>query len=878
MLFIRKNRRFFKITSTLLVCLFLLTTIPASAENTSKPAHIMAQPYHSGEDSEITACLIALERALEETETPSELDGILGAIKPGLEERGCEIARSGEIITVRLPDSTLITYSTAGEPIEKLIYRGSPSGPVEGVPSQLADGGSSTLAALTANGTEHLDEVGQINNIILQTRELCHLLGLGCRSGSVELLRRLALVGIYGEIYTDNHHWWVETKLFVLDPRPDRSNDIRRNLADGDGVVIISKNSREADAYLGLKDEDLTAEVQLYMNDKRKNAKWLTYLSSTASKEGLPVPSYIQRELTIINKTKTGTDTDAPSKRLTPYQQRVIDGKVEKPNPILKGHEAEARAILEGVVTGDDPEEAIARLAEHLEERNQQVAEAMIRDTLRQAAGPLDMAMEEKPKPEDSIPPSLTRRMHARHLLSIMNLLTPNNMTGCELIRVIKHGGLTVHRMRLPEAIDKDKMPTEGPPLLKYLLLNPKIYDVTEIDLLYNNKGFLIAVFPVVPMRIRNNKNYSERPKYLDLSPYYFDIPAIGDSEALQKWKVFVDEMKKDRELIEEYQAKKKTAAEIAVGLFVTPYFSVTIDKKGNTTAAIILRVSDQLAAFYPENIPAKQSKGKHQAIFVGSPTVYNPVDYNKRASGFRKLLYSKASISKGDVTCDVCSGTGIIAWILSKLTEEKVYAIELHPLGAVDARENAKRIGFEIDAVQGDNIVDATGKPRFDVYFDWVIADGPQYVHVAPGKSTGASPAYRDVPELTVGNVQAEARDPVTFEDLHEEDYNGERFLQTFSRNLPQVGRRAILWNAPCYVGTEENKIDMTKNTIENNLPPDSNLTVATEDIGMGDLAYFIVSSVGSDPELPPIRPEKNRPEELKQSHENTKRTESAL
>lgn len=423
------------------------------------------------------------------------------------------------------------------------------------------------------------------------------------------------------------------------------------------------------------------------------------------------------------------------------------------------------------------------------------------------------------------------KEMAIGRLLSLLKLEDSRNIQGAEYLERTKDGELTVQRIRIPGYRGFPGIPSEGLELLKHVLLNPQIHDITELDLLYNERGYLIAIFPVIPSDTRVKigsylyAKLQEEITFVDLSPYYFAMPRINDPEAENKWLEFVQQLKIDEELIAKYKASGSYPFEILKDPMGTPYICVGINKNtGEWHANELLGIHwdgnrSPKVIFRNQRLAELQNPEEYQAVFTVLQTVYNPA-LLKSDRGFHRLIYRESGIRKGDIVLDVCSGIGVSAWLDWLLTRKKVYAIELNPIACVNIEENASRVGFEIEVRRGDSIIDENGVPRFDIFFDCVTTNGPEFVFSNPE------------------NPREEM--PGSLEDLWDDDYMGDKFLRRYARGLPVVGRRYILWNARPHdymYGTTRNLID----TIRDEAGATHNLDIRTERIGEGHYVYFI-------------------------------------
>ena len=377
--------------------------------------------------------------------------------------------------------------------------------------------------------------------------------------------------------------------------------------------------------------------------------------------------------------------------------------------------------------------------------------------------------------------------LQAEKLLSLFGL---ENVELSEEVKILEEktdSGRKVVRVKVPEARDKSKIPGRGLDLLKYLLLSPGAYDITTLDLIYNARDELVAVFPVIPKGRKLDEGYIKRPRYLNLSWYNFNVPEIGEKGALEKWERFYQKILKDRKLIEEYRKTAINAPEDMVDEFKPPYVYAEVDTETGewrTEGLFFLNRNVLEPAF--ENIPNKKDPLKHQIIVPVFPTVYSPGLHNVLDGSFYSHLAKEFPVEKGSDVLVVGPGSGLDAWCVSLRTGKKVHAIGINPLEVANLEMTARLGNFEVEAITADNIINEEGLPRFKgKKFNLVVWNMPEYA----------------------GGKEVKKFKPEPLEVYWDGDPGG-RALRRFAGGLPLVLKKrgwAMLWNGSPSKKTEK-------------------------------------------------------------------------
>jgi len=390
------------------------------------------------------------------------------------------------------------------------------------------------------------------------------------------------------------------------------------------------------------------------------------------------------------------------------------------------------------------------------------------------------------------------------------------------------HKGHVV-RIKVPRTKDASKAPEGGTDLLKFILLRPSVRDVTTLDLVYNDKGELIAVFPVISEKLKPGESYYDNPRFLNLSAYHFNIPAIGDPDAIKAWEALDRKMREDRKVIDAYREASGNSATEVVDDFKSPYVYAEIDKetgKWATSNIFALNFKRQPEPCF-DVIPREKDDTKHQIIIPVLPAVYSPGIHKVMDEDFYKYLTKDFPFHKGNETLVVGPGAGLDAWAISLRTGSKIHAIGINPLEVANLKMTAAIAGFEVEAVVGDNIIDEQGRPRFPgKVFDRLVWNMPEYSSKPDLRKTG----------------------PPAFETYWDGDADGS-ILKRLVKGIPLVVKPkgwAILWNESYWRNTPVGEI----NVIERLLSAAGYVKSIRAD--NGSYTYF-VSPARDDSAIPP-------------------------
>ena len=384
-----------------------------------------------------------------------------------------------------------------------------------------------------------------------------------------------------------------------------------------------------------------------------------------------------------------------------------------------------------------------------------------------------------------------------------------------DLLNVVPREGLAVgKRTARPDAsgiirITLDAKPATTPfgarglGMLQVELANSQVVSLQSFDLLYNAGGRLIAVFPVFPEGILNKEPQTAekwetlRPQYLDLSPFYMEVPRSGDTGELEKWKTFSATMKNDQDLIGNFLEENfKTVSTAYPGFLKTrstyrlhEIDSVTGEWTSYEFNPLVFSVAPGeetiLSDVEPEELFRIFSEPKpdsRRTVIPTFPTVYALVTFSPDEMAYMRGVSKKFALAPDSKVLVVGPGTGVDVWIASFLTKEPIRVIGINPLEVANTVSAAKIAGFKVNAIVGDNVADEKGGLRL------------------PGENFDA--VFWNMPAVWEDGVPA-GHIPSLY-DLWDGDIGG-LVLARFAKALPALLKpdgRALLWNYAPYAG----------------------------------------------------------------------------
>lgn len=371
-------------------------------------------------------------------------------------------------------------------------------------------------------------------------------------------------------------------------------------------------------------------------------------------------------------------------------------------------------------------------------------------------------------------------------------------------------------------------------------LLKKELYAVPgaffgSIDLVYNDEGRLIAVFPVITDEMAGAYNQASllapTIRYLNLAYFYHAPPQVGDPDMTRKWDRIIRQLKKDMAAVYAYKDGIKGVAVWQINSEESPYIYVEIDRaNANIDSYELLDVGE--IEFNPRlNIlPREPDPAKYQLVLTVFPTVYSPAAHVKHDRGYYSRLCRDFDLRPGQEVLVVGPGVGLEAWLVALKTKNKVSGIGINPFEVANLIHTSRIAGFQVDVTVGDNIITPGGQPRFNArQFDRVVWN---------------MPVYRPAP-----NEDLIARAAGRLESFWDGDFGG-KTLKRFARGLLTVLKpdgEAIVWNEASFAPPAG---DVRTDRVEEILKLNGELAVASfEDIEAHTNTYFI-SRAHSAPE----------------------------
>lgn len=321
-------------------------------------------------------------------------------------------------------------------------------------------------------------------------------------------------------------------------------------------------------------------------------------------------------------------------------------------------------------------------------------------------------------KPSESL-----QRQPAWHLLSMLGLKNPKRPQGGKIVgeRPIE-GGLIRRVLRSREIRLENHLSTLGDEL-----------GTTDLfDLLYDAQDRLVAIFPVMAEARAGTE--AESIYYFDLSPYYVELPALGDTNPA-RWQGLKESMRSDANLIGRYLSAHSLSESMrSLG-------TVGRIGEGHAPSLYPSYIEAPLSSHAPVERSPLSSKWVHQdrhAVLPLFPTVYSPGDrfHRMEDSPYFEYLYpySRPSkppfeIQKGHSVLVAGCGSGLEVLLVARLTGQRVYAFDRNPFAVAATRAMAAAYGIDVEVKVFDNIVSATGEGVFGKRkYDRIIWGMPAY------------------------------------------------------------------------------------------------------------------------------------------------------
>ncbi len=328
----------------------------------------------------------------------------------------------------------------------------------------------------------------------------------------------------------------------------------------------------------------------------------------------------------------------------------------------------------------------------------------------------------------------------AWELLKAVGLLIPKEDAHILKIEDISQtSDSKIHRItvRVPE---EQSFPLRGIEILaRELIENPSAEQ--QFDLVYNEKGHLLAVFPVFG---NENRAAAEDGLFLDVSPYYFEVPKDIRGESKLLIDQFLREWRQNQQHIQAYQ--KKHFGSNRMNFWHFSYNNDENNDEDNKEEPLYqfyhllhshghdLSYLGEVEVQSLEHIFYYVSKDPDRKMLLLPifPTVFPPSGDPQHDTEYHKaiLIDPRFDLNENQRTLVVGSGSGFDTWLVSLKTRKTVSVIDINPLAVANTKALAKIAGFKVLARTADNIVDESGKPTFpDARFDRIIWNMPEHV-----------------------------------------------------------------------------------------------------------------------------------------------------
>ncbi|MFT7637867.1 MAG: hypothetical protein ACI9Y8_001651, partial [Candidatus Omnitrophota bacterium] len=361
--------------------------------------------------------------------------------------------------------------------------------------------------------------------------------------------------------------------------------------------------------------------------------------------------------------------------------------------------------------------------------------------------------------------------------MPVWYLLDELRLNTAEVVEVEPDPENNIHivRIRIPSPDHEIPEMQTGPALLK-VLLNAN----NQYDLLFNEHKHLVAI---LPSDLTPAQKYPFHSKYLDLSPYYLESSTNKHVlDDLENWDAFNDQVSSDNSDIVSYRNHiLKYVANDVAPMDATPYYLAELEK---STGDLRLRAFN-ISSYSRVIQESPPNPDFHQVILPVFPLVY-PAAYTAYFdldSRYHEEIYTDKSIKPNQHILIGGPGSGLDAWIASLRLDPgqggQLSAFYKSTLEGANVRATAKWAGFNINAIQHDNIVNASGEViALERKVDHLLWNMPSYTHLSEKDSN------RDRP----------------FVQIWDADYKGQQ-LRRLAKGLNDVlttSGQAHLWNMP--------------------------------------------------------------------------------
>ena len=295
---------------------------------------------------------------------------------------------------------------------------------------------------------------------------------------------------------------------------------------------------------------------------------------------------------------------------------------------------------------------------------------------------------------------------------------------------------LAIYRIRIPPRQDLSKFP-RGLELFQHYLGHIDEVDLTDFDLLYDNSGILVAVFPVLTEEAKSiisAKGYDietviKKWDFFNFSHFNINMPRVDDSDAVERWIGFVQERSRHQRVIEAY-AKAKFRGVMKVERYYASIFSSFPYAYARVRMADSKNIHWAVRGFSPdiefsgersdinreyakEYLSNRNQVGLHHTFIPVFPRVYNPGDsivFESDRQYFESII-TEFDIKPWHDVLILGPGSGIDVWVVSLRTNKTIFAIGINPFEVVNLQAFAESAGFNADVVLGDNLISDDGE-----------------------------------------------------------------------------------------------------------------------------------------------------------------------
>ncbi|MBU1923300.1 MAG: hypothetical protein KJ710_03415 [Candidatus Omnitrophica bacterium] len=345
-----------------------------------------------------------------------------------------------------------------------------------------------------------------------------------------------------------------------------------------------------------------------------------------------------------------------------------------------------------------------------------------------------------------------TKDMAVYELLKILNLHEAKLLNQV----FVEESGLQIHRIRTPRRKHRRKVPQGSE------ILQNELGPTRDFELLYNKRGHLIAIFPVVTGSMLYTAQIDPL-YYFDLTAYNFEIPALEDPQAESIWKIFAGNRMVDQVIIQHYIQRKGLGnlvrdfstqhqelpkhkaysyaelVELIPGIvrpcliqFNPEDLLQHSQMRGGAMLQRMLQPSLEDVAFSKKGSYAQDGSSRleprllNRIVFPNYLTVYPPATDDHIANDFDYLgaiyHHSRKMQQNADMRMVVIGpGTGIDHW----LTKAR-YSLGINPFEMANTRALGRLASLEIETV----VCDITREKRFPFEgpFNRVFSNAPYY------------------------------------------------------------------------------------------------------------------------------------------------------